>query len=97
MKMSLENAGLNADQIDYVNTHGTSTPTGDGLEAMAVAKLFDQSKNRLNVSSTKSMTGHLLGAAGGVEAIVSTLAMIRGIVPPTINLDEIDGNAHKLN
>lgn len=90
MRLTLEDARLNASDVGYVNTHGTSTPTGDGLEAQAVAKVFGSSKDGLNVSSTKSMTGHLLGAAGGLEAAVCVLAVHHGIIPPTINLEKMD-------
>jgi 3-oxoacyl-[acyl-carrier-protein] synthase II len=90
MRLTLEDAHLSADQIGYVNSHGTSTPTGDGLEAQAIAKVFHSSKDKLNVSSTKSMTGHLLGAAGGVEAAFTALALYHQIIPPTINLDKVD-------
>lgn len=90
MRLTLEDARLNPSDVGYVNTHGTSTPTGDGLEAQAVAKVFGSSKDLLSVSSTKSMTGHLLGAAGGLEAAVCVLALHDGIVPPTINLEKMD-------
>lgn len=90
MRLALEDAKLNPSDIDYVNTHGTSTPTGDALEAQAVAKVFGIGNPDLNVSSTKSMTGHLLGAAGGVEAAFTALALHRGLIPPTINLVKLD-------
>jgi 3-oxoacyl-[acyl-carrier-protein] synthase II len=90
MKLALKDAGLDADAVDYVNSHGTSTPTGDGLEAQAIAKVFQSTKSKLHVSSTKSMTGHLLGAAGGVEAAFSVLAIHKGAIPPTINLQKLD-------
>jgi 3-oxoacyl-[acyl-carrier-protein] synthase II len=87
MVMAMKDAGVNADQIDYLNAHGTSTPLGDLAETNAMKlALGDHAYNTL-VSSTKSMTGHLLGAAGGVEAVLSILAMQHGIVPPTINLE----------
>src|SRR5205823_4920821 len=85
--MALNDAKLNADQIDYVNAHGTSTGAGDISETAALKKTFGSHANKVWVSSTKSMTGHLLGAAGGLEAIVSILALRDGIAPPTINLD----------
>jgi 3-oxoacyl-[acyl-carrier-protein] synthase II len=91
MKMALRVAGLNPEQIDYVNTHGTSTPAGDVAECQAINSVFgDHARRGLCVSSTKSMTGHLLGAAGGLEAVVSVLALHHGIVPPTINVEEQD-------
>jgi 3-oxoacyl-[acyl-carrier-protein] synthase II len=86
----MKDAGMSADEIGYVNSHGTSTPTGDGLEAQAIAKVFGEGATHLHVSSTKSMTGHLLGAAGGVEAAFTCLAMRDGVIPPTINLETLD-------
>jgi 3-oxoacyl-[acyl-carrier-protein] synthase II len=85
MRLALEDAGLNFDDIDYINAHGTSTPQGDIAESKAIVKVFGEHAYKLNVSSTKSMTGHLLGAAGAVEAIASILAVYHDIVPPTIN------------
>lgn len=85
MKNALEDAGMSADQVDYVNVHGTSTPLGDIAESKAIIKVFGESAYKLNISSTKSMTGHLLGAAGAIEAIASVLAVKNDIVPPTIN------------
>ncbi|HCM39334.1 MAG: beta-ketoacyl-[acyl-carrier-protein] synthase II [Bdellovibrionales bacterium GWB1_52_6] len=90
MKMALTSSGLNPEQIGYVNTHGTSTPTGDIEEARAVARLFPDASKHLHLSSTKSMTGHLLGAAGALEALFSILAIREGRIPPTINLDNLD-------
>jgi len=91
MKMALRVAELNPEQIGYVNTHGTSTPAGDVAECQAINSVFgDHARKGLVVSSTKSMTGHLLGAAGGLEAVVTVLALHRGIVPPTINVEEQD-------
>jgi len=88
MKLALKNAGLNPDDIDYINAHGTSTPAGDLVEVKAIKRTFGDHAHRLVVSSTKSMTGHLLGAAGGIEAVYSTLALKHQVVPPTINLDQ---------
>ena len=87
MKAALKSAGLKPSEIDYVNAHGTSTPVGDEIELGAVQRLFGDASNRLSMSSTKSSIGHLLGAAGAVEAIFSILAMQNGIAPPTVNLD----------
>jgi 3-oxoacyl-[acyl-carrier-protein] synthase II len=85
MRSALEDAGLQASDIDYVNVHGTSTPIGDPQEIKAIQDVFGEDIYRINISSTKSMTGHLLGAAGAVEAIASILALNNGIIPPTIN------------
>ncbi|MBM3485636.1 MAG: beta-ketoacyl-ACP synthase II [Alphaproteobacteria bacterium] len=87
MRAALKRAGLGTDAIDYVNAHGTSTPLGDEIELGAVKRLFGQDAYRLSMSSTKSAIGHLLGAAGSVEAIFSVLAIKNGIVPPTLNLE----------
>ncbi|WP_334176823.1 beta-ketoacyl-ACP synthase II, partial [Pseudoxanthobacter sp.] len=87
MAMALNRAGISAAEIDYVNAHGTSTPMGDEIELGAVQRLVGEAASGLTMSSTKSATGHLLGAAGAIEAIFSILAMRDGIVPPTINLD----------
>jgi 3-oxoacyl-[acyl-carrier-protein] synthase II len=76
---------MNADQIDYINVHGTSTPLGDIAEVLAIKKVFGNHAYKLNISSTKSMTGHLLGAAGAIETIACVLAVKNGKVPPTIN------------
>ncbi len=85
MKNALDDAGISADEIDYINVHGTSTPLGDIAEAKAIKEVFGESAYKLNISSTKSMTGHLLGAAGAIESIASVMAVANDIVPPTIN------------
>jgi len=90
MQAALDSAHLNPGDIDYVNAHGTSTPAGDLGETQGIQSVFGTHARKLMVSSTKSMTGHLLGAAGGVEAAFSALAVYHGIVPPTINLDHQD-------
>ncbi|MDF1588063.1 MAG: beta-ketoacyl-ACP synthase II [Gammaproteobacteria bacterium] len=90
MKNAMADAGLNADQIDYINAHGTSTPAGDVAETQAVKAAFGNTAQTVAVSSTKSMIGHLLGAAGGVEAVFSVLAIRDQVAPPTINLDNPD-------
>jgi 3-oxoacyl-[acyl-carrier-protein] synthase II len=98
MKMALEDANLNPEDIDYINVHGTSTPVGDIPETKAVQTVFGEHAYKLNISATKSMTGHLLGAAGSVEAIACILALNNQTVPPTINFSEPDPNIdQKLN
>jgi len=91
MRMALKFAGVAPEAVGYVNTHGTSTPQGDVAECQAINKVFgDHARKGLVVSSTKSMTGHLLGAAGGCEAVISVLALHHGVIPPTINVEEQD-------
>ncbi|KMY45351.1 3-oxoacyl-ACP synthase [Bacillus sp. FJAT-27916] len=90
MKMALDDAKLSSDAIDYINAHGTSTEYNDSLETMAIKSVFGEHAYQLAVSSTKSMTGHLLGAAGGVEAIFSVLSIVNDLIPPTIHYHEKD-------
>ena len=90
MEMAINQAGIKKEEIDYINMHGTSTPLGDIAETNAIKKVFGDHAYKMNVSSTKSMTGHLLGAAGAVEAIASILAIKNGIIPPTINFENPD-------
>ncbi len=90
MEIALKDARINYDEVDYVNAHGTSTPLNDLSETMAMKTVFRDRARKIAVSSTKSMTGHLLGAAGGVEAIYSVLAITRGVIPPTINYETPD-------
>ena len=90
MENALRNARINPDQVDYINAHGTSTPAGDVVETRAIKQVFGNHARRLAVSSTKSMLGHMLGAAGGVEAILSILAICDQVAPPTINLQNPD-------
>ncbi len=90
MELALKDAGVNKEDVDYINAHGTSTPAGDLAETMAVKRAFGDHAHKLCVSSTKSMTGHMLGAAGGAEAVFSILSLYHQIVPPTINLENQD-------
>jgi 3-oxoacyl-[acyl-carrier-protein] synthase II len=90
MRNALEDAGMGVDEIDYVNVHGTSTPLGDVQEARAIEAIFGEHAYKLNISSTKSMTGHLLGAAGAIESIATIMALQEGIIPPTINFSTVD-------
>jgi len=92
MKNCLENSGINPEDVDHINTHGTSTPLGDVAELKAISEVFGDHAKNININSTKSMTGHLLGAAGAIESIASILAMKHGIVPPTINHSTVDEN-----
>jgi 3-oxoacyl-[acyl-carrier-protein] synthase II len=100
MKNALSDAGMQPEEIDYINVHGTSTPVGDISEVRAITDVFGEQAYKLNISATKSMTGHLLGAAGAVEAAASILAVQNDIVPPTINHIEGDDDPeidYKLN
>lgn len=90
MKMALKNAGITPEQVSYINAHGTSTPIGDMYETMAIKSVFGDHAKKMLVSSTKSMTGHLLGAAGGIETVYTLMAMDKGVVPPTINYTDPD-------
>ena len=85
MNRALKDAGISINEVDYINTHGTSTPLGDTAELKAIVNVFGEHAYKLNISSTKSMTGHLLGAAGAIEAIASILAIKNNVIPPTIN------------
>jgi len=90
MELALQDAGLTPQEVDYINAHGTSTPLNDAAETRAIKKVFGEYAYKLMVSSTKSMTGHLLGGAGGLEAVITVLALKEGMVPPTINYEEPD-------
>jgi 3-oxoacyl-[acyl-carrier-protein] synthase II len=92
MENCLRNAGMKPEDVDAINTHGTSTPLGDVAELKAIGKVFGDHAKNININSTKSMTGHLLGAAGAVEAIASILSMEHGVIPPTINHETVDEN-----
>jgi 3-oxoacyl-[acyl-carrier-protein] synthase II len=85
MKNAIEDGGITIEMVDHINTHGTSTPVGDIAEPKAIVSLFGDHANKISINSTKSMTGHLLGAAGAIEAIASILALRNDFVPPTIN------------
>ena len=85
MNMALSDAGMRADEVDYINAHGTSTKLNDAGETLAVKKVFGDDYKRVAVSSTKSMTGHLLGASGALEAVITALAVERDFLPPTVN------------
>ena len=90
MRRAVNDAGVPFDAVDYINAHGTSTPYNDKFETLAIKRVFGEHARRLAVSSTKSMTGHLLGAAGGIEAIATVLALHHGVLPPTINYETPD-------
>ena len=92
MKNCLNNAGISPEEVDYINTHGTSTPLGDVAELKAIKEVFGDHAKNININSTKSMTGHLLGAAGAIEAVASVMSMQHGIIPPTINHKNVDEN-----
>ncbi len=92
MRNCLENAGVQPEEVDHINTHGTSTPLGDVAELKAISEVFGDHAKNININSTKSMTGHLLGAAGAIESISAILALEHGIVPPTINHEVVDEN-----
>jgi 3-oxoacyl-[acyl-carrier-protein] synthase II len=90
MKKALRDAGMNPEDIDYINAHGTSTPLNDRCETAAIKTVFQDHAYKLNISSTKSMTGHMLGGAGGIEAVFTALTLHNGIIPPTVNLENPD-------
>jgi 3-oxoacyl-[acyl-carrier-protein] synthase II len=90
MRMALADAGVAPDRVDYINTHGTSTPAGDRIEVLAIKSVFGEHARRLVAGSTKSMTGHLLGAAGGLETAAAALCVYHDRVPPTINQEHPD-------
>jgi 3-oxoacyl-[acyl-carrier-protein] synthase II len=92
MKLAVEDAGLKVEDVDYINVHGTSTPLGDVSETKAIVSVFGEHAYKLNISSTKSMTGHLLGAAGAIEAIAAIMSVVHDIVPPTINFSTPDSD-----
>jgi 3-oxoacyl-[acyl-carrier-protein] synthase II len=90
MQMALDDAGVAPEEIDYINAHGTSTDLNDSFETRAIKTVFAENSYEVAISSTKSMTGHLLGGAGGVESVISVLTLTRGIIPPTINYENQD-------
>jgi 3-oxoacyl-[acyl-carrier-protein] synthase II len=90
MRFALDDAQISASAVDYINLHGTSTPAGDLPELIAVQSVFGDTLDKLHVSATKSMTGHLLGGAGAIEAIASIMSIQKGIIPPTMNCQEVD-------
>ncbi len=95
MKNCLENAGIKPEEVEHINTHGTSTPLGDVAELKAISEVFGDHAKNININSTKSMTGHLLGAAGAIESISTILALQNGIIPPTINHSVVDENINQ--
>ena len=97
MKMAIKDSKLNIDDINYINAHGTSTPLGDEIEFNSVSEIFGKSKEKLFMSSTKSSTGHLLGASGAVESIFSILTIKNNIIPPTLNLENPSIQSKKIN
>ena len=90
MEMAIQDAGVTVEEVDYINAHGTSTPLNDKLETVAIKRTFGEQAYKIPISSTKSMTGHLLGGAGGIESIFTVLSMKNGIVLPTINYETPD-------
>ena len=90
MESALQDAGIAPESIDYINAHGTSTPLGDLAELKGILSVFGDHTYKLNISATKSMTGHLLGGAGAVEALAVVMAITKGVIPPTINIQELD-------
>jgi 3-oxoacyl-[acyl-carrier-protein] synthase II len=94
MSEAIQSAGISTTDVDYINAHGTSTPQGDALETLAINRCFGDHAREIAVSSSKSMTGHLLGAAGGLEAGITVLAVYHQVAPPTINLDHPDDNCN---
>ncbi|MEI6157860.1 MAG: beta-ketoacyl-[acyl-carrier-protein] synthase II, partial [Atribacterota bacterium] len=90
MMIAVLDAGLTIEEVDYINAHGTSTPLNDKMETLAIKKIFGEYARKIRISSTKSMTGHLLGAAGALEAAATVLSIFEGVIPPTINLVEVD-------
>ena len=90
MQIALENANLSPNEVDYINAHGTSTPINDKFETSAMKTVFSEHAYKIPISSTKSMTGHLLGAGGALEAAISVMSINQGVIPPTINLETPD-------
>ena len=97
MQAAIFNGGIDISEIDYINAHGTSTPLGDEIELGAVKRLFSDNMSRISVSSTKSSVGHMLGAAGAVEAIFSVLSVCNDLIPPTLNLENPCENAEGID